>query len=567
MHRPPQARPRPLRARCFDVDSPTRALLWAIWRQHRTSAWAIAGMTAVSWALHIEEARSRMPGAPPDPSPIVEMLAIVSFLLLVGMFAYVDTDGDKAIGQFPRRLFTLPVSSLRLVAVPSIAGIVAVELFYAAWRAPLSRGEPATVLFSGVLLAAFMILFQTVLWTMAGTGALRIIVAGCAGIVLLAASVLPSLPPVPPPLWRTENGVTVIVAALGACSFLFSWRHIARTRSGGDGEARWLRVDLGAAIASAWPRRSAPFSNAAAAQFWFEWRTGGAVLPALVAGVIVVVIGPLSWGARHDGSETLRLLIGVFATPMALAVAVGIAASKTRFWSEDLSVPPFLAVRPLAAEDIVATKVKIAAASAAAAWAICAAFVVVWLSMWGNLEGLSHAGAFLEAVYGRTGRIGVVALVVIAGMLLTWRFLVCRLSSGLLGNRRLFMISILSIPVVFALAMVFDETDVFDWITDDPARLSWVMRWIGAAVAVKCGFAAYVWRGIDSRYRRSYLLVWLSATAVFVLLAGAAVQLLEHAQAPAGGYALRAMTLSAVLIFPLGRIGLAPACLKRNRHR
>ena len=39
-----------------------------------------------------------------------------------------------------------------------------------------------------------------------------------------------------------------------------------------------------------------PFSSPAAAQFWFEWRSAGAVLPALVGGVIVVAIGPLVVG-------------------------------------------------------------------------------------------------------------------------------------------------------------------------------------------------------------------------------------------------------------------------------
>ena len=107
------------------MRSPTAALLWAIWRRHRTSVWVIIGFTVVSWLVHLSERASRLPGATPDPSPLVEMLAISSFLLLFGIFGYVETSEEKGIGQFPHRLFTLPVSSLRLVAVPVIAGMAA----------------------------------------------------------------------------------------------------------------------------------------------------------------------------------------------------------------------------------------------------------------------------------------------------------------------------------------------------------------------------------------------------------------------------------------------------------
>ena len=48
------------------------------------------------------------------------------------------------------------------------------------------------------------------------------------------------------------------------------------------------------------------------------------------------------------------------AAPVVLAVPVGIAFSKPTFWSEDLAVPSFVAVRPLSSEDLVATKVKVA---------------------------------------------------------------------------------------------------------------------------------------------------------------------------------------------------------------
>ena len=178
------------------MRSPTAALLWAIWRRHRTSVWAIIGFTVVGWLVHFSELASRPPGATPDPSPLVELLAIFSFLLLVGIF-----------GQFPRRLFTLPVSSLRLVAVPVLAGIASVELFYAAWREPLSRvSRRAHCSWASCLRRSWCSTRRALDADRAG--ALRIVLAGTVGILVFGVGLLPSFPPTPPPQWRREGALT-----------------------------------------------------------------------------------------------------------------------------------------------------------------------------------------------------------------------------------------------------------------------------------------------------------------------------------------------------------------------
>lgn len=548
--------------------SPTAALLWAIWRRHRMSVWVIIGFTVVSWLVHLSERASRPPGATPDPSPLVEVLAIFSFLLLVGIFGYVETSEDKAIGQFPRRLFTLPVSSLRLVAVPVLAGIASVELFYAAWSEPLSRGEPTSALFLGVLLAAFMVFYQAVLWTLDRAGALRIVLAGTVGILVFGIGLLPSFPPTPPPLWRREGALTVIVGALAVIVFLVLWGHIARVRAGGGRTARWFEL-IGDWIAEAWPTRRRPFSSPAAAHFWFEWRSSGAVLPALVGGVIIVAIGPLSWIWRGDAGDTMRLLIGALAAPIALAVPVGMAASKPTFWSEDLSVPAFVAVCPLSADDFVATKVKVAAVSAALAWLVLLAFVTVWLSLWGNLDGASRIANQLSAFHGRSAAVvyGIAALIVTAAMFLTWRCLVSRLWTGLSGSRALFMASVVSVPLVALAALLFDARRLPGWLFEDPLRMSAVAWILSIAVTAKYWLAVRSWRRVGARYVRRYLLVWGAGTVCFVIVS---VLFWQYARTfvALDNYQFQGVViLLALLAMPLGRVGLAPSSLARNRHR
>jgi hypothetical protein len=496
------------------------------------------------------------------------MLALFSFLLLFGVFGFVETSAEKGMGQFPRRLFTLPVSSLRLVAVPALAGVASVELFYVLWKGPLSRGEPTSALFTGVLLAALMVSFQAVLWTLDRAGALRIVIAGAVGILVFGISLLPTFPPTPPPLWRTEGALTAIVGAVAVVVFLISWRHIARLRAGGGRTARWFEL-IGDGIAEAWPTRRRPFSSPAAAHFWFEWRSSGAVLPALVGGVIIIAIGPLSWNARTNAGETLRLLMLALAAPIGLAIPVGMAASKPTFWSEDLSVPAFTAVRPLSAEDIVATKVRVAAASAALGWTVLLAFVAIWLPLWGNLDDVSRIALQLWAFHGRSvaAVYGIAAVIVTAAMFLTWRCLVSRLWTGLSGSRALFMASVISVPLVALVYLLFDASRLPDWVLEDPLRMNAIAWMLSLAVIAKYWLAARSWRRVRASYVRQYLLAWSAGTACFLILSVVFWQIVRIYVALDIYQFQSVVILLALLAMPLGRVGLAPSSLARNRHR
>ena len=53
-----------------------------------------------------------------------------------------------------------------------------------------------------------------------------------------------------------------------------------------------------------WPGRRRNFRSAASAQFWFEWKRGGYVLPTFVAALLGLVMVPSSWNNRADPSST-----------------------------------------------------------------------------------------------------------------------------------------------------------------------------------------------------------------------------------------------------------------------
>jgi hypothetical protein len=496
---------------------------------------------------------------------VTTLCGMFAFLLLFSVFNYTDSGSGAGLGRFPQRLFTLPVSSLRLVAIPVLTGIVAIELLYLVWVEPLSRGGGTSPWFVAILLAALIVFYLAVLWTCTRTGSLRLVMIGAIAVALFAVGMLPSFPPTPPPLWRSETALAACAVGIALVTFVLTWAHVARVRAGG-GRSRFRLDSVVARIADALPTRRKPFSSAAAAQFWFEWRGSGIVLPVLVACVVLLVIAPISWLASSDARYTLWLLIGALATPIVLAIPVGLAFSKPTFWSEDLGVPAFVAVRPLSSQDLVAIKAKVASASAVLSWTVVLVFLTVWLSSWANLDRVSRLATQLFQGQSAGAVYGIAVLVPVAGIFLTWRSLVSHLWSGLSGMRPLFIVSVVSV-VALVTAVPLHAGRLLFWLLRDPARFAPVIWIIVIAVITKCAIAAYVWRGVSPHYLRAYLLIWLVGTASLVTLANVVWGIVRMYPLFDVDGLRSAVILLAVLAVPLARVGLAPSSLTRNRHR
>ena len=544
------------------MRSPTYAVLWEIWRRNR---FAIAGIVAATIAGRVLDVVEQPTD---DPSSLIALLAMVSFVFLFGIFAYTEPSGTRGIGRFPRRLFALPVSSLRLVAVPVLAAIVAVELLYLLWLTPLSRGGSVSRPFVAVLFGALMVVFQAVMWTLERLGPMRLMVAGVVAVVVYGLGLLPSWPPSPVPAWRSEAAVGSAVAAAASIAFLFEWRYVIRLRCGGGRRGDRLEP-LIASAAAVLPRHRTRFASPAAAQFWYEWRCSGLALPVLVGSVLIAVIAPLAWFARDDAGDSLRLLLGTLATPVILSIPVGMAFARPTFWSEDLSLPPFVAIRPLTDEEIVAVKMKTAGASALTAWLLVLSFAGVWLSVFANLDALSQVALQWWAFHERSvfSVYGSAVLVLIAGIVLTWRFLVSPLWSGLSGSRPLFIASVMSVLLAVVGGLVFAVDRLPAWVLDDPARMAVVVWILSITVTAKYSLAAYAWRRVSARYAGQYFLVWGATTACLLALS-IVLWGVGRIYVALDIYRFQALViLLALLAVPLARVGLAPSCLAANRHR
>jgi hypothetical protein len=545
------------------MHSPVVPLLWEILRQGRTSLVALAGATGLSWLIDYAER-----GNPPGPFPAMhnEVLGLLSFVILIEMFSFVESSGGRGMSRFPRRHFTLPISTLQLVAVPAVAGIVGIELLYLVWKGRLSDAAPAHQLFVAVLLGAFMIFYQASMWTLERVGPLRLIFLGAISIAFFWIGSLPSMGEREASWWRTRPVLGGVVAALAVVQFFLVRRAIGRLRSGGpDGGSR-IGVMMGR-LSDAIPRRRTGFRSARTAYFWFEWRCSGTGFPLLVAGALVFLLGPVTLTTGNDPGTTTRILVGALALPLVLAIPAGMGLSKPLFWSEKMSLPSFVAVLPLSDAELIAIRIKVAAVATVIAWLLVFGFLAAWLSLWGDGASVGRLLAELRAADERWWP-GILALVVGSAMFVSWRFSVAGLWAGMSGQRAWFMASLAPIGVLIVAGAVFDIGALPGWIGADLSRLT-PFLWAGVlAVVVKLWLAARGFRRTTRRWPIWYVVTWLAGVGCLIGLGAVVMSYAGRDLSDSNTNRLwAAFILLAVLLMPIARVAWAPWFLGRNRHQ
>jgi hypothetical protein len=467
-----------------------------------------------------------------------------------------------------------------LAGLPICLGTLSAELVYGAWlKLVFTHGEVARPVWLGVLLGSSVVSYLAILWGLARHRMMRMIALGLAGTGSIGVAFLPGFGAYLPSRWLSESRLIPLVAGVALATAIAAWLTVARQRTGGGGSRNFL-VNLTDPAVDLLPRRRRDFASAAGAQFWFEWRRCGLLLPLCVSTALVLIIAPISWLLRNDHAATLWILGWTLAMPMLLALPIGKGFSKADFWSRDLSLPPFIAVRPLATGDLVVNKMKVAAVSAAISWWVVLMFLSLWLPLWADTSDLSMVRVGFWMVYDHSvaPQYAIVALLGMAGALVTWKFLVGGLWIGLSGSKRLFVGSgaaygsALILGVIgLALLNRYAETHR-DGPPLDGNQLLVFLQWILAvAVIAKFWLAAFSWRYVARARVWRYLVAWtagamaLIALAILIWADGALAALLQFF--PMDAIRLKHfLILVALLLIPFARLGYAPLSLARNRH-
>lgn len=542
--------------------SPAIALSWEIWRKNRGWALLIIGMI-IFGRIAMVFFRDQYPGP-------LGTLSVMSVLFTFGLLNYTEVNPHRKAAGFPHRLYTLPVSTLLLVAVPTIWAIASLLLVRFAWTA-FSGLEISA--FITVKLITFAVLYQGILWVLDAFGVIRVIVLGFVATWLIAFG----FPVVPEANTQALENIRIAeLLFLSGVVFLVSWGFVARRRSGvgAAGELKKREVFAGR-LSDRSPRQSRPFSSPAAAQFWFEWKRSGRVLPFYVGLLLLVGFGPIALYAGREAETTFRILIAALAMPILLALFIGKGFSKPDFWSKEMSLSSFLAVRPLTSHEFVMIKAKVAACSAFISWILVFVFLSIWIPAGADLDSLRHLRAGVYAISG-PGYSGfaLVALSIAAGVFLTWRFLVDGFWLGLWGNRIFYAASAIPyavLPTVGLIALVIlgqNKQSLFTWMLQNRQQVLAGALWIAGAVLIaKFCLSLLVWRRVPAKQVLQYLTVWVCGTCCLVALAISIWNGLRP-MLPSDVDSLRLlMIFAAVSTMPLGRLGLASLTLAKNRHR
>jgi hypothetical protein len=417
-----------------------------------------------------------------------------------------------------------------------------------------------------VVLAAYVVFYQTSLWTLAGLRITRIIMLSFGGVSSLAVGLLPFWAKQIPSPWFSERRLIPLMVGMTALAFLIAWIAVARQRCGGGCRRAWLKMLLHR-IVDALPGRRKDFGSPAAAQFWFEWRRTGWLLPICIA-FLLAIIAPASWIFRDDPRFTNYILGRLLVAPILLGFVIGKGFMKCEFWSANLSLPTFVAVKPLSSGEFVIAKMKVAAVSVLITGLLIFGFLALWLSLWADTEHLKRSLFQFVTFFPHSWQI-ILILFVVAFLVLTWRCLVSGMWVGLSGSGLYYVGSLcvqLILPALMLLAAAIWSDAIDAQLQTHPAQyksmvlslLGWILA---LGILLKVWFAVFSWSKITPRRTRQYLLIWVGVTVACVALA-------ILSSPPFDFYRLTHLfVLGALLLFPLARLGFAPCSLSRNRHR
>src|SRR5207244_895002 len=321
------------RFRNLIMNSPTAALAWEIWRKNRFGflllfAFLILCLGLGRVAAHFAAEASQLSAMLPADAPEVidaqaratdwldfagqwsGVLLGLSLLITLAVFAFAESSPLRGFSGVPSRLFTLPVQTGHLVAVPMASGVCFVALLYLAWSGlVLAPILPPDVRMADsyflLLLPAVLAGFQTLVWTLPGFPRTRVTL-----LILLVTSVaiLSSLPFVDLARWHERKLALMWLYAGSLAAFPFiAWLGVARVRDGQWREWPALTALMNRLADTISRRRD--FASPAAAQFWIECRRNGR--PALwgLAILISFVLGLSAIGLLNGApSESFGLV-------------------------------------------------------------------------------------------------------------------------------------------------------------------------------------------------------------------------------------------------------------------
>lgn len=547
---------------------PVRSILWELWRGQRVTA----GLTAAAVLTSAGAAQVASSATAQDwLRPLAHVLMAVSLLASFAGFTFTETNRQLKLAVFPLRLFAFPISTRSLVLTPMVAGALSVALVYAAWVGlvfgPLGDDQP--LIEPALLLMTGMFGYQAVMWGLAEYRLLRLIICGLLGGLLLWLLVLPEsvLPGV---LIAGGEGLRVaklsaLLVVINGVVIAFAWRSVARQRH--QPTAGTCSRVAGAQTHSTGSVERRPFRSPQRAQFWLEWRRNGWIFPGLTAFVAVILAFPVPWMIELGESGAFTFAVGCALAPIAIAILVGKGFAVPDFWTRELSLPPFVAVRPLSCGEWVFVRLRLAGVCAGLGGSVVLVALISALTFTGSWPGLWTALLPAEKTSSQLSPWLVLGGYAAIVAVLVWRSLVISLYNGLVGRQVLFLAATSGTFLSQFILLPWLLHRYWPEFTPYNTSFNWraVVWGLCALWLIKLVTAWWAWSEarrrhlVTARELAGYTCCWgvtVAGMVMFVLVA-----------LPVDRWVREVAALAVGLLVPLTRIGLAPSAFSLNRHR
>lgn len=538
------------------MRSPAQAIAWQLWRRHRyglslTGLGLLVTYCIFPWLS--ADIRTKTLG-------FWGCLVIMGELNLLTVFTYtLGTDYSAKDSGFPPRMFILPVRTSVLVFWPMLLGVVVMAVSWLAVALFFLRpcGYLTPLVWPALLLALFMAWMQAISWWPFALPLVRLLVLvlaqGClVGFYFLAMA------------YRIPDLVLLIgLAALLPVGYGVALEGVARARRGDQGSWSWW-PHLANLVHFRFAGRGRPFSSAARALLWFEWRRNAMFVPWMVGiNLILMMMVPLR--KQEVDAFVIWIAFGLFVVvPILLATSQSHYLGKSDYWNSELAMLPFIATRPTTCWTLVLAKLQVAAVSTLVTWGLTFLGVSLWCLLHGHSQTMIKAWLGLFPGYAPWESLTVFLLTLGALMILTFRQMVENLWVGLTGHAWVIHGGSVLLFVSFLGLGMFGY-----WLWEHPEYQELLFSWLpwlaGLAVIPKIVAAGWMTRlalgrGLLTRRNVAAIVsVWFLAIAYLVLVAW----LLE----PVHHQPLGWIILGVVLFMPLARILAAPVALQWNRHR
>ncbi len=545
------------------MRSPALIMAWQIWSRHRLGLRISAACLLLMVLIFPPILRNF------DSNAVFVLTLIPAALIfayVANLLLFTDEVGNLTTG-YPRRMFTLPVSTRTLALWPMLIAVVAVVALWLVISVLIygRGGYRPPLLLPALAIAAITAWNQALCWAPIKSHLVQVY-SMTIGLMLLLGV----------PFWllilnrASSAEVTAIglieLPALSALAFL----GLTHARRGDDwsfglqdlSDRFWATMDR-------LTRQPSSFHSAAQAQLWYEDRCHAWVLKGTTLLVLPwVYIFAMANPTRADNKVTFPLKLGcLLGVSFLMASSQGGDLGRMRpVWSRQRGFISFLAVRPILTGEMITAKYRMTARYVLQFWFLVLAMTGSWILLRGHADDMARLFRIFFSMYPGWRGQAILGLAAALAPVFTWKLLTDNLIPGLTGRKWLADGSVLA-NMTFLMCLIAAGL----WCgthLEILVRIIGPLTWLtGSLVIIKAVVALLAFRLALSRGLLRVQSV-LGICALWLVLAAVTLTLVHLLLPQVGLPVPRAVALAASLcVLPLARFALAPLALDWNRHR